>query len=181
MERITISPSPKLGNAEVDSTMNLLGKVKSYSVYLYKRNSNERHVVLLDTTKPKKSAGLNVSGKIVGEIFLTRSYAGKAWRCSYTRIDKEYQGCGISIPFYKFLLRRGYILEAGHAQSIGGRFIWWKLAKERDVIMIAKEKYSREGWVSPERDNKKRELRSDFFDIYDGLKDVNVYAYMCVV
>jgi len=44
--------------------------------------------------------------------------------------------------------------------------------------MIAKEKGSRESWIMPERDNKVKELRSDFFDIYDGPKDVNVYAYM---
>ena len=43
--------------------------------------------------------------------------------------------------------------------------------------MIAKEKYSREGWIMPERNNSSRELTSDFFDIYDGAKEVNVYAF----
>ena len=153
--------------------MSYVGKCKGYEVYLDKLDAELHIFQLIDPTTESKGGF-----KVAAEVQLTRSYMGKAYQCSYSQVDSKYQGQGLAYYAYKFIMRWGYVLEAGHSQSKGSRKLWWRLSKDRNVQMIAKEKYSREGWIMPERDNKNKELKSDFFDIYEGAKEVNVYAYM---
>ena len=173
MDRIRIEKKTNLGSTYFPwETMDYCGKCRGYEIYL-DRSNNMHTFTVIDPDPSKVCRGTDY--KIVAEIQLERSYS-TSWQCSFTRIDSKYQGNNLAMYFYKFVMRLGYVLEAGHAQSAGSRKLWWKLSKDRNVVMIAKEKYSREGWIMPERNNSSRELTSDFFDIYDGAKEVNVYA-----
>lgn len=172
MDRIKLSKRVSL--KYIDSPweyMDYYGLCKGYEIYREK-NARSHSFTLVDPTNVKG----NNKYKVVAETALDRSYAN-SWQCVYTRVDSDYQGNDIALNLYKFILRHGYVLEAGHGQSDGGRYLWWKLSKQSNVIMIAKQKYSRQEWIMPVRDNIKRELRSDFFDLYDNDKQVNVYAF----
>lgn len=172
MDRIRIEKTTHLGLVNSPwETADYCGKCRGYEVYLDK-NAGMHQFIVIDPNKVSKRGNY----KVVAEIQLERSYS-TSWQCSFTRIDSKYQGNNLAMYFYKFIMRLGYVLEAGHSQSAGSRKLWWKLSKDRNVVMIAKEKYSREGWIMPERNNSSRELTSDFFDIYDGAKEVNVYAF----
>jgi len=173
MDRINIEKKQSLSREKNPwEDMDYFGKCRGYEVYRY--ILSDTHIFALIDPENHTSKGYQT----VAEIQLTRSYMNRSWQCSFSRVDSKYQGRGIAFYAYKFIMRLGYVLEAGHSQSIGSRKLWWKLSKDRNVQMIAKEKYSREGWIMPERDNKKKELKSDFFDIYEGAREVNVYAYM---
>ena len=83
------------------------------------------------------------------------------WHCSQ-RIGK---GKNLAVKIYKFLLKKLDItLMAGTSASPGGRYVWNKLAKERDVMVYAKKSpYSK--FIDFPKSGK-RELVSKKFDLY---------------
>lgn len=170
MDRITLSKTVKLGKFKkyLDDYI-YAGACEGFQVY-FDKTRNDVQFVVIDVDNDYQK---------VATIDLTRSYKGKAWHCSYTQIDSKYQGRGLAKSFYIFIMKFGYVLEAGSSQSPGSRKLWYNLSKDRRVVMIAKTARSKEDdWVMPERNNKTKELKSDFFDIYDGAKVARVFAFI---
>jgi len=106
MDRININRSVDLGRCDyfICNDMKYYGKCRGYEVYLWKFNKS--HIFqLLDMSDENKNGF-----KVVAEITLDRSYMGKSWQCSYTRVDSDYQGLGIAMYAYKFIMSFGYVL-----------------------------------------------------------------------
>ena len=88
-----------------------------------------------------------------------------AWHIDLVKVDSRYKGKNLAVKIYKFLLKKLDItLMAGTSASVGGRYIWNKLNKERDVVVYAKKSpYSK--FIDFPKSGK-RELVSKKFDLY---------------
>ena len=70
---------------------------------------------------------------------LSRVGRSKAYHVDITIMDKKYQGQGLAPKLYRHLLKNlDIVLQAGSAQSDGGRQLWNKLCKYRDVSVYGK-------------------------------------------
>jgi hypothetical protein len=96
-----------------------------------------------------------------------------AWHIDMLSVDSRYKGNNLAIKIYKFLMKKLDItLMAGTSQSAGGRYVWNKLNKERDITVYAKKSpYSK--FVDFPKSGKK-ELVSKKFDLYGS--DAEIFA-----
>ena len=96
-----------------------------------------------------------------------------AWHIDLVNVDSRYKGKNLAVKIYKFLMKKLDItLMAGTSASVGGRYIWNKLNKERDITVYAKKSpYSK--FIDFPKSGKK-ELVSKKFDLYGS--DAEIFA-----
>ena len=110
--------------------------------------------------------------KVYGEIrhrkaaYLSLSKRNGAWHVDLVEVDSRYKGRKLAIKLYRFVIKTLDItMMAGTSQSVGGRYIWNTLAKDREITVYAKK-----GLYSTIVDFPKpgkRELVGKSFDLYD--------------
>jgi hypothetical protein len=99
----------------------------------------------------------------------------KAWHIDITRLDHKYAGRGIAAKAYRYIIKKlGITLQAGSAQSKGGRKIWFDLAQRQDLNVFARTKYGQSNIVGI--DCEEREVWLPKKEIYDGNKEMYVFA-----
>lgn len=114
--------------------------------------------------------------QVISKLSLSTEYCDNAYHVDLMEVDHRFQGHGIAPLLYRYLIRKlGIILQAGTAQSVGGRKIWAQLAKMKDITVFAA--YPRGGRRQAfmiDLDKEAEELEHDSVELYDGRK---VYTF----
>ena len=174
VDRITMNKGSFLGYGSTED-LELVGRAFGYDIYIEKEERTHSVVWVYDRNITKRFR--NIEGymetryRIVARVELSKERG--AWHVDLLNVDSRYKGNNLAIKIYKFLLKRMDItLMAGHSQSAGGRYVWNKLNKERDITVYAKKSpYSK---VIDFPKSGKRELVSKRFDLYDS--DAEIFA-----
>jgi hypothetical protein len=111
--------------------------------------------------------------RIVANVDLSKERG--AWHVDILRVDSRYKGNNLAVKLYTFLLKdEGITLRGGSSQSAGGRYVWNKLARHKDVTVYAKKSpYSK---VIDFPRSGQRELVSKRFDLYDSNAEIFAIA-----
>jgi len=92
-----------------------------------------------------------------------------------TRLDHRYGGRGIAAKAYRYIIKKmGITLQAGTAQSKGGRKVWFDLAQANDLEVYTRSKRGMPFVVGI--DEEEREIWHPTKEIYDGMKEMFVFA-----
>jgi len=80
--------------------------------------------------------------KIVMNMEMSKVHRRKkspTWHVDIVHMDKKFRGKGLAPKLYKHLVKAlDIVIQAGEAQSPGGRYIWNKLAASHDVTVYGK-------------------------------------------
>jgi len=96
---------------------------------------------------------------------LSLSKQNGAWHVDLVEVDSRYKGKKLANKLYRFLMKTlGITMMAGTTQSVGGRYIWNSLAKDKDITVYAKKGVYSTVIDFPKAG--KRELKSNLFDLY---------------
>jgi len=174
VDRITMNKGSFLGYGSTED-LELVGRAFGYDIYIEKEERTHSVVWVYDRNITKRFR--NIEGymetryRIAARVELSKERG--AWHVDLLNVDSRYKGNNLAIKIYKFLLKRMDItLMAGHSQSAGGRYVWNKLNKERDITGYAKKSpYSK--FIDFPKSGK-RELVSKKFDLYDS--DAEIFA-----
>ena len=81
--------------------------------------------------------------KRVMEMELSKVHKrGVCYHVDIVRMDKKYRGQGLAPKLYKHIVKAlGIVIQAGEAQSPGGRYIWNTLAGMNDCSVYGKFRY----------------------------------------
>ena len=111
--------------------------------------------------------------RIVAHIELSKERG--SWHVDMLQVDSRYKGKNLAVKLYTFLLKdEGITLRAGSSQSVGGRYVWNKLSRHKDVTVYAKKSpYSK---VIDFPRAGKRELNSNRFDLYSDNAEIFAIA-----
>ena len=160
VERIIMEKGVNLGFEEKEG--NLIGRRWGYDIHCIKTGGS----MVIDVFDRKKFK------KVCGDIhhrkaaYLSLSKRNGAWHVDLVEVDSRYKGKRLATKLYRFVLKTLDItLMAGTSQSVGGRYIWNTLAKDREITVYAKK-----GLYSTIVDFPKpgkRELVGKPFDLYD--------------
>lgn len=117
----------------------------------------------------------NKPSKVACEIELSR--VCNSWAVDLTKVDSKFQGFGIAVKAYAFIIKKmGITLKAGSMQSPGGRSIWAQLAKENSVMVYGMK--GRRGIphvMLPNDDGTEVECEEDNIEAYD-VRSFNMFA-----
>jgi|TARA_R110000803_G_scaffold136337_1_gene203315 hypothetical protein len=113
--------------------------------------------------------------KIVLQITLSVGDFKNAFHIDMTQLDHRYSGRGIAAKAYRYIIKRmGITIQAGTIQSKGGRKVWFDLAQVNDLKVYTKAKGGRGAVVGI--DEEEREVWHPTKEIYDGMKEMFVFA-----
>ena len=86
---------------------------------------------------------------------------------AYTRVDERYIGRGIMEKAYMKISKiLSIIIRAGQSQSPGSTKLWWKLAKNKNCLMMLHNRST--GWEEVGIDNRNKEVVSSYGEsVYD--------------
>lgn len=112
--------------------------------------------------------------KIAAELQLFKTPQA-AWQVSLAVVDKDFRGEDLACKIYKYLIRQGFMLQAGSAQSPGGRYIWYRLAQSRSVEIVGRHKWGRK-MVKMRPNHDTKEIFHPDFECYNTDRDSIVYA-----
>jgi len=174
VERITMDKGNFLGYGNLED-LELIGRAFGYDIYIEKieRTCMTAWVYNRNVTKRVR----NVEGymetryRIAAKVELSKDRG--AWHIDLVNVDSRYKGKNLAVKIYKFLMKKLDItLMAGTSASVGGRYVWNKLNKERDITVYArKSPYSK--FIDFPKSGKK-ELVSKKFDLYGS--DAEIFA-----
>jgi hypothetical protein len=112
--------------------------------------------------------------RVAMEIDLSPS--GKAWHVDIARADSRYKGRNLAVRVYVLLMKKlGLQMQAGTSQSIGGRKIWNKLNRHRDILVFARPN-SKSSKVSLVKSGR-RQLSAESIDLYEEDSNAEIFAY----
>ena len=174
VERITMDKGNFLGYGDLED-LELVGRAFGYDIYVEKEERTYMTVWVHDRNVTKRFrtvyGDMETRYRIAAKVELSK-YRG-AWHVDLAIVDSRYKGNNLAIKVYKFLMRKMNItLMAGTSQSVGGRYVWNKLNKERDITVYArKSPYSK--FIDFPKSGKK-ELISKMFDLYGS--DAEIFA-----
>jgi GNAT superfamily N-acetyltransferase len=109
----------------------LEGKIGPYQVFsILTQFLGETNLLInLFDTKKDESAGF--------VDLLSYGSSGRTWHVEYVGVSEKYQGQGLAVALYAFLVRQmNLILMSGHLQSPGGRDIWEKLGRVSGIFIF---------------------------------------------
>ena len=114
--------------------------------------------------------------KRVLEVQLSKSdNFTNSWHVNMTRLDSKYAGRGIAAQAYRYIIKKmDLLLEAGGSQSKGGRKVWYDLAQIKDLTVYGQTKFGKQNPIKLDHVN--REVKLDNKEIYDGPKEMFVFA-----
>lgn len=168
-DKITMDKRRHLGYGEVNGMVKI-GRKCGYDVYLDDSDSSSYvEVWLYDPQKIKKMRSAFDSRKvermkIAAHVDLSKRK--KFWHVDLAEVDSQYRGKKLARKMYSFLIKKGFNLQAGDCQSVGGRYVWNELAKDRSITIFArKSPYSK--IIDYPRPGEK-ELKSKSFDLFDS-------------
>jgi len=175
MNRITLKKSERLGYFDTAPTYNDWSRIGSFNklvVYIDESINGYLEVEVVDPTVRHGRSPQRV--KRVLSIQLSKSEF-KAYHIDMTKLDMKYSGKGIAAKAYRYIIKKLSItLQAGSCQSRGGRKVWFDLAQCMDLDVFAKTKCGQPKPVGI--DCEEREVWIDKKDIYDGDKEMYVFA-----
>jgi hypothetical protein len=158
--RIELSKGVNLGFEEKEGL--LIGRRWGYDIHC-KTTAREMTVNVYDRKKFKAVADELHHRNVA---YLGLSKRNGAWHVDLVEVDSRYKGKKLANKLYRFVLKTlGITLMAGSSQSVGGRYIWNTLAKDRNITVYAKKGVYSKVVDFPKAG--KRELVSNHFDLYD--------------
>jgi len=174
VERITMDKGVFLGYGSTED-LELVGRAFGYDIYIEKEERTYMTVWVYDRNVTKRVrtpyGDMETRYRIAAKVELSKERG--AWHVNLLNVDSRYKGNNLAIKIYKFLLKRMDItLMAGISQSAGGRYVWNKLNKERDITVYARKSPYSKFIDFPKSGN--RELVSKKFDLYDS--DAEIFA-----
>jgi len=134
------------------------------------------HVIEVTVVDRQKTRNNNTSPKIAMVLTLTK--CNNAWHVDIVRTDSRYTGRSLAVRVYVLIMKKLSIqLQAGGLQSVGGRYLWNKLASHKDILVYARKQRGSIKLSLPKAG--KRQLHSIEIDLY-GLDnegtDAEIYA-----
>ena len=158
------------GNMEGD----LLGRRFGYHIMNEQEDSTYREIWVYDMSKTKRIRGIEgmiTRYRIIAHIEMSKERG--SWHVDLLQVDSRYKGKNLAVKLYTFLLKdEGITLRAGGSQSVGGRYVWNKLARHKNVTVYAKKSpYSK---VIDFPKAGQRELTANRFDLYGS--DAEMFA-----
>ena len=174
VERIEMTKGSFLGYGHLED-LELIGRAFGYDIYIEKEERTYMTAWVYDRNVTKRVR--NIEGymetryRVAAMVELSK-YRG-AWHIDLVNVDSRYKGKNLAVKIYKFLMKKLDItLMAGTSASVGGRYVWNKLNKERDITVYArKSPYSK--FIDFPKSGKK-ELVSKKFDLYGS--DAEIFA-----
>jgi hypothetical protein len=148
---------------------------------IIKRLNSDRQVNYFDVYERNKakrvrvwdSNELDTHHRIAASLVLTKRQG--AWHVDLVEVDSRYKGRNLAVKLYAFLIKElGITLMAGGSQSPGGRHIWNRLIKDRQLTIYAKKSHGSKVFDFPKAG--KRELVSKRFDLYDSNAEIFAIA-----
>lgn len=174
VDRITMNKGVFLGYGSTED-LELVGRAFGYDIYIEKDERTYNVVWVYDRNITKRVrtpyGDMETRYRIAAKVELSKERG--AWHVDLLNVDSRYKGNNLAVKIYKFLMKKMDItMMAGHSQSAGGRYVWNKLNKERDITVYAKKSpYSK---VIDFPKSGKRELVSKRFDLYGS--DAEIFA-----
>ena len=174
VDRITMNKGVFLGYGSTED-LELVGRAFGYDIYIEKEERTYNVVWVYDRNITKRVrtpyGDMETRYRIAAKVELSKERG--AWHVDLLNVDSRYKGNNLAVKIYKFLMKKMDItLMAGHSQSAGGRYVWNKLNKERDITVYAKKSpYSK---IIDFPKSGKRELVSKRFDLYGS--DAEIFA-----
>ena len=160
VERIDLDKGVNLGYEEKEG--DLIGRRWGYDIHC-ENTARAITINVYDRKKFKVVAG-EIHYRAVAYLGLSKKSG--AWHVDLVEVDSRYKGKKLANKLYRFVLKNLDItLMAGSSQSVGGRYIWNTLAKDRNITVYAKK-----GLYSTIVDfpkSGKRELVGNLFNLYD--------------
>ena len=174
VDRITMNKGVFLGYGSTED-LELVGRAFGYDIYIEKEERTYNVVWVYDRNITKRVrtvyGDMETRYRIAAKVELSKDRG--AWHVDLLNVDSRYKGNNLAVKIYKFLMKKmDLTLMAGHSQSAGGRYVWNKLNKERDITVYAKKSpYSK--FIDFPKSGK-RELVSKKFDLYGS--DAEIFA-----
>jgi hypothetical protein len=174
VDRITMNKGVFLGYGSTED-LELVGRAFGYDIYIEKEERTYNVVWVYDRNITKRVrtpyGEMETRYRIAAKVELSKERG--AWHVDLLNVDSRYKGNNLAVKIYKFLMKKmDLTLMAGHSQSAGGRYVWNKLNKERDITVYAKKSpYSK--FIDFPKSGK-RELVSKKFDLYGS--DAEIFA-----
>ena len=174
VERITMDKGSFLGYGSLED-LELIGRAFGYDIHIEKIERTMMTAWVYDRNVTKRVrtvyGEMETRYRIAAKVELSKERG--AWHIDLVNVDSRYKGKNLAVKIYKFLMKKLDItLMAGTSASIGGRYIWNKLNKERDITVYAKKSpYSK--FIDFPKSGKK-ELVSKRFDLYGS--DAEIFA-----
>ena len=175
VDKIDMGKSNSLGYGDMEG--DLLGRRFGFDIYNEQEEGSYREIWVYDRSKTKRFRGYDgemiTRNRIVANVDLSKERG--AWHVDILRVDSRYKGNNLAVKLYTFLLKdEGITLRGGSSQSAGGRYVWNKLARHKDVTVYAKKSpYSK---VIDFPRSGQRELVSRRFDLYDSNAEIFAIA-----
>ena len=161
VERIELSKGVNLGYEEKEG--DLIGRRWGYDIHCEKSSARSMTVNVYDRKKFKIVAD-ELHHRSVAYLGLSKKNG--AWHVDLVEVDSRYKGKKLANKLYRFVLKTlGITLMAGSSQSVGGRYIWNTLAKDRHVTVYAKKGVYSNVIDFPKIG--KRELVGNLFNLYE--------------
>ena len=158
--RIDLDKGVNLGFEEKEG--DLIGRRWGYDIHC-KKSGWEMSINVYDRKK-FKTVFDELHHRSVAYLGLSKKNG--AWHVDLVEVDSRYKGKKLANKLYRFVLKTlGITLMAGSSQSVGGRYIWNTLAKDRHVTVYAKKGVYSNVVDFPKTG--KRELVGNLFNLYD--------------
>tara|TARA_R110002167_G_scaffold139484_2_gene327071 strand:+ start:2911 stop:3468 length:558 start_codon:yes stop_codon:yes gene_type:complete len=175
MDRITMKKKEALGFFDTKPTYSdwrMIGSFSKLQVWVDDSMDESLWIEVVDTSVVHGRSPQRVKRVLEIQLSITEF---KAFHIDMTRLDHRYAGKGIAAKAYRYIIKKlGITLQAGSAQSKGGRKVWFDLAQINDLNVYTKSKYSKEYVVGI--DTEEREVWHPAKEIYDGDKEMYVFA-----
>ena len=112
----------------------------------------------------------------IADLCLTNDICENAYHVDLMRVNSVFQGFSFAPMLYSYIMKKfGIVIQAGEAQSAGGRKIWSKLCKMKNVIVFGT---SGRKFVQMDVDEETGELCADGAAVYsDGRSRFKTFAY----
>ena len=164
--RITMNKGINLGYGAKEGV--LLGRRWGYDILDESERKTLKNIVVYDRARTKRirnwDGEMETHCRIVAELGLSKRNG--AWHVDMVEVDSRYKGRKLANKLYRFLMKAlGITLMADSSQSVGGRYIWNTLAKDKAVTVYAKKGVYSKIVDFPKAG--KRELKSDLINLYD--------------
>ena len=174
VERITMDKGNFLGYGNLED-LELIGRAFGYDIYIEKEERTCMTAWVYDRNVTKRvrhvEGYMETRYRVAAMVELSKDRG--AWHIDLVNVDSRYKGKNLAVKIYKFLMKKLDItLMAGTSASVGGRYVWNKLNKERDITVYArKSPYSK---LIDFPKSGKKELVSKKFDLYGS--DAEIFA-----
>ena len=166
VERITMDKGNNLGYGAKEGV--LLGRRWGYDILDESNTKTLKNIVVYDRARTKRMRNwddeMETHCRIAAELSLSKRNG--AWHVDLVSVDSRYKGKKLANKLYRFLMKPlGITLMAGTSQSVGGRYIWNTLAKDKGITVYAKKGLHSTIVDFPKAG--KRELVSNLINLYD--------------